>query len=444
MRIIKFLVGIGFYILIGANPLSLQSQGKQMLPGKFPQIGNLCPDFALTDIQHYKQRRATLKDFKGKWLVLYFWSKGCTTSLTNFTKLEKLQHEYGDKLTFMLIGPDDAVNKEIYHTFYRHYKLSLPVTFEKELADDFGVPGFPHIVMVNPKGIVKAISYTINREGIDRLLNKENSGLPYSFNKAEKESNKLNFNSLKPFLVDGNGGTGDDFIYRSILTKWEPSMGMIGTHAFRSRARPNEVLITGADLARLYLLAYNDRKYLFPFGGENDYGKWWPKPILEVKDTSAFGHDYNMHSKIYTYSLVAPKEKTDPEIMQKMMRRDLQNIFGYKVRLEKRTMPYYKLTASKKAKEKLRTSGGAKSDEGNGITSFKIVNQPVSRLIKFLWGYNQKKPPFIDETGIDYHIDITMEGILTDFEYVKTELEKQGLFLTLSKKEMFVVVISDP
>jgi hypothetical protein len=53
--------------------------------------------------------------------------------------------------------------------------------------------------------------------------------------------------------------------------------------------------------------------------------------------------------------------------------------------------------------------------------------------------------PFIDETGITYEIDYTINlKEIEDFATFRRSLEKYGLYLEKSVRKMKVVVISDP
>lgn len=435
----KHIIYITIILLGMFCPCQGQTTGK-FDPENYPKIGQPCPEFILNDIHHYKKKRASLENFKGKWLVLYFWSRGCSSSITGFMELEELRKQFSDKFTFMLVGRDTQTAKDIYKAYRDKYSLKLSSAYEKELAERFGTAGYPHIVIVDPKGTVREIAYQVTATGLENLIKGKESGLGHSQNKAEKESGEGKYDRRRLFMVDGNGGGDNDFTYRSILAKWQPYMLAKGIVNFRSTSRKNEVLIASASLSRLYLLAYNDRKPLIPVG-DNDYVDWWYKPLLKVRDTSLFDPQTNNR---FTYSLIVPKDKADIAYMQKIMQNDLESYFGYKVSVEKRMMPYYKLTATKKAKEKLLTSGKPMDEFGDGIINYTIINQPISRVVKALWAYNQSGPPFVDETGIDYNIDMKLKGVFTDLEDMKRILSGYGLSLELSKKEMNVVIVSDP
>ena len=69
-----------------------------------PEIGDLAPDFYLEGInKSIKSKKAwDLKDFKGKWLVLYFYPKdftaGCTLEAKGFSELKKDFSKYNAEI----------------------------------------------------------------------------------------------------------------------------------------------------------------------------------------------------------------------------------------------------------------------------------------------------------------------------------------------------------
>ena len=108
-------------------------------------------------------------------------------------------------------------------------------------------------------------------------------------------------------------------------------------------------------------------------------------------------------------------------------------------------MPYWKvLIKNDEARKTLQSQGGEALISGSGATEIVLTNQSMERLVSIMWGLYQLGPPFIDETGIEGNIDITLEGVLTDFEDFKKALERNGLKLEKGKKTMKVIVIRDP
>src|SRR5258706_7287535 len=69
-----------------------------------PEIGKPMPDFSVDNIKNYKTTKASLKDFRGKWLIFDFWGINCKACIASFPKINQIQQEFPDKLQMLLDG----------------------------------------------------------------------------------------------------------------------------------------------------------------------------------------------------------------------------------------------------------------------------------------------------------------------------------------------------
>lgn len=104
---------------------------------KVLKAGDLAPDFSLQD-QDEKQTR--LSDFRGNWVVLYFYPKdntpGCTIEANDFTKLAK---DF-EKMNAVVLGvsPDSC---ESHAKFVAGHKLKIDLLSDpdKKILQTYGV-----------------------------------------------------------------------------------------------------------------------------------------------------------------------------------------------------------------------------------------------------------------------------------------------------------------
>ena len=402
-----------------------------------PEIGKACPDFALTNIQYYNKDKVTLSDFRGKHLILDFFSQGCTSCFASFPKVNLLQKEFQDRVDIILVGSarGDKI-KETYEKFRSRQKLDLAVTYELELLDRWEIHRFPHILWIDDKGIVKAITAgDLSAQNIQAFL--EGKDFDF-FDKSKKATTKMEteYNHNKPFLVDGNGGKSDDFLFRSLLAEWKGNTSIQIPSTIDSKDGRFECL--GSIPWHLYRLAYTGSTYYL-----EDYGKFFHLPFLEVEDSIHFRFDTYNKKNVFNYSLIVPSSKATREYLMGVMQRDLKDYFGYEVSIEKRIVPYWRLIADKPAKKRLaNTSGTVLRNVSH--TGFSLKNVPMKEVILTIWGYHQMEPPFIDETGIDYNIDLEIDVLLTDLKAIQKAFRKKGLILERGTKEMPAIVIRDP
>ena len=129
------------------------------------------------------------------------------------------------------------------------------------------------------------------------------------------------------------------------------------------------------------------------------------------------------------------------------MQHDLHNYFGYDVKVETRMMPYWKITCTPESKEKLRTKGNKDSTRDSDDDYFygkvQVFDSPMKYVVDYLWTCYQLEPPFIDETGIDFNVNVDFGNTLGSFEKMKKTLANNGLYLIKGEKEMKVIVIRD-
>lgn len=435
------------FLIVFLIHLSKSSLDAQSNEENYPIVGRVCPDFYLNEIDYYSKNHARLQDFRSKWLVLDFWTKGCVSCVQSFPKINRLQDEFKDEIQFLLVAKNDLkFNKGIKQMFERfrlQQNLKLSIAYDSLLFKQFGVQIVPHIVIVDPSGIVRAVTYSedVNSGNLKALLT---GAMPFFKAKDNVfQASQMRHISMDSIFSDNHVlkevNELNDFRYKSELSAWNRDMPIwIATRIQneRSRWRFNA---TAMSLLRLYNIAYLGRTD-WPIG-DSLYFSFWRYPILELKDSSAFDCDFMTGRGYYNYSLIVPKAVASKAYMQWAMQCDLKKYFQFDVAIEKRMMPHWKLGASPKCN--LQTTGGPSSIKGDH-SGYVFRNVSVDEILKVIWSYHQTEPPFIDSTGIMGNIDISIHAIMTDLNDLRCVLTESGLTLILDKREISVVVIKDP
>lgn len=135
--------------------------------GELPEAGKAAPDFNLPD-QHGK--RHTLQDFRGKWLVLYFYPKddtpGCTQEACAFR--DDLSELSSMGAAVVGISVDDG---ESHARFAKKYHLPFPLLADHstETAARYGALmnlGFMKVArrytfLINPQGVLVKVYLSV-------------------------------------------------------------------------------------------------------------------------------------------------------------------------------------------------------------------------------------------------------------------------------------------
>ncbi|PIQ21146.1 MAG: hypothetical protein COW65_10855 [Cytophagales bacterium CG18_big_fil_WC_8_21_14_2_50_42_9] len=106
-----------------------------------------------------------LNDFKGKYLVINWWSTGCGPCIKEMPVLNKMVEKYKSRkdVAFVAMAWDE---KEKLKNFLSKRSFRYQQTFNKELATIFG-ESFPKHVIVNPQGIVTYYSSGLEMEMVE-------------------------------------------------------------------------------------------------------------------------------------------------------------------------------------------------------------------------------------------------------------------------------------
>lgn len=110
-------------------------------------------DADLVDLQEKKRR---LADYKGKYLLLDFWSVGCGPCLMAMPELKALSDTLKDRLTVVSLNIDDK--RSLWKRTSEKEQISWVNLNDDRgmtgLAARYGVNGIPHYVMISPEGTV--------------------------------------------------------------------------------------------------------------------------------------------------------------------------------------------------------------------------------------------------------------------------------------------------
>lgn len=378
----------------------------------------------------------SLATLKGTPFILDFFSSICTVCFKNLPKINGLQSRFGNRLKLVLVGIDDGKIRNIYGKFQQQLGLHLTVAYDKAVYKKMKVPFVPYAVWVDAKSVVRAVTgpEEVTADNIENFISGQGLHI------TAVPVGKIPFDAKRPFLVEGNGAADSSFLYRSVLSAWTPVMQTSYPPDITSSSFQNSFQVLGTDLARLYNYAYFGKAEWT--AADALYGKASPFPVVETTDTGLFASDGTTGKNMFCYSLVLPAGKFSREGLQRALQKDLEVFSGFRAHTEKRRLPCWVLRAIDGAKESLRTKGGPQKGRSSPV-GFAYANVATKKVIEVLQARFQDFPPFLDETGIGFNIDLSIEAAMSNFESVKNALAVQGLVLTREDRELTAIVIGE-
>lgn len=190
MKNYKYIVIILTIVLLS---LKGQAQG-YLTPYGERKIGESVPDFALKVLGN--EQGVKLSDYRGKSIILEFWSIVCGSCIKKIPFLDSVQHEFGDNLQILLVNIkylNQSVEKivEIINRVSKQYqtKISLPVVLAEVYDKSASIHDYfrsskvtvvPHFVWINKKGVLAAITgpNEVTRENIEFFIREDKIVLP--------------------------------------------------------------------------------------------------------------------------------------------------------------------------------------------------------------------------------------------------------------------------
>jgi len=112
------------------------------------------PDFTLPDLERGK---VSLKDFRGKLLMLNFWASWCVPCREEMPAMERLYQRYKDR-GFVILGVNIKDDKKSAVSFVRELKITFPIGFDPngDVGLLYGAWGLPATYLIDARGIALA------------------------------------------------------------------------------------------------------------------------------------------------------------------------------------------------------------------------------------------------------------------------------------------------
>ncbi len=120
--------------------------------------GDPAPDFTLPYLEEGKISEVSLKDYRGKVLIINFWASWCPPCKRELPSLMSLHKKFKNREDFALlaISCDEEGFKPVKELFSKR-NLILPVANDREMKikDLYGVDKFPETFFIDKKGYVR-------------------------------------------------------------------------------------------------------------------------------------------------------------------------------------------------------------------------------------------------------------------------------------------------
>jgi peroxiredoxin len=141
----------GFMVLSGAPVLSQSKVDYKVVPILQPMKETApTPEFSLSTPDG---KKVSLKDFRGKIVLLNFWASWCVPCREEMPAMEKLYKEYKEK-NFVVLAVAVKDRKQDAIDFVKELKITYPIALDPEaqVGSLYGAWGLPATYLIGPKG----------------------------------------------------------------------------------------------------------------------------------------------------------------------------------------------------------------------------------------------------------------------------------------------------
>lgn len=396
-------------------------------------IGDRVPDVVLNNLYNYSVASTKLSAFSGKLLLLDFWATYCATCIQKMDHLEQLVKQYPEQLQVLLVSTaGKADTRQRINALFERVKnnsgkkFQLPVVVnDRVLSALFPNKYLPHIVWINGDQKVIAItgSEAVTAKNIDSVL----QGNTPEFTLKEDH---LEFKPAKGLFKNGNGGSGNNFLFRTIIT---PNViGIPSSSSMEKDTAGKVIRITHANAGLLFLInqAYDaDLPFshidLREAGVELDYRN---------KD------DQWMVNNSYCYELVIPP--TSYFAAKELMQQDLRRYFGLRATVQQVLTDCYILTADTVTLKRFQSTTGKQINTLFEKSGKLMRNSHMNTLSSYL---DAVLPiPVVNETNCLFAVDLDLpDKNQTDVAALNKALLAYGLQLEPAKRVQPILIITN-
>ena len=155
-------------VMIGAIAFTIYNGVTKEKSGLL-QVGDMAPDFALTDLNG---ERHQLSDYKGQGVFVNFWGTWCKPCEKEFPLMEKQYQVYKDQ-GVQILAVNIAQSDYEVEQYAERKKLTFPIVIDKNksVMDAYNIRPLPTTILVNPDGeIVKIITGEMSEEDIKSYM----------------------------------------------------------------------------------------------------------------------------------------------------------------------------------------------------------------------------------------------------------------------------------
>ena len=150
------IIALGLLLIQACTPSSQAMQGGQQEAAVGINVGELAPDFTLTDLEG---NSVTLSEYRGKVVFINFWATWCPPCRAEMPDIESLYQEYKDK-GLVVIGIDIGEPEATVRQFVQRggYSWTFVLDNTGGVAANYNIRAIPTSFFIDREGVIQAVN----------------------------------------------------------------------------------------------------------------------------------------------------------------------------------------------------------------------------------------------------------------------------------------------
>jgi peroxiredoxin len=377
-----------------------------------PILGKVCPDFQLSILTHTGgEKTISLRDLKGKIVILEFWATYCKPCIPSLTHFDKLQAQFGNNIKIIAISDENRDKVDPFLLKHNYKFLNFSMDWGRKVNDMFFHHFIPHTVVIDQDQVVRAFTSPdeIDDAAIGKLINREPVGFVMK-HEFQEDANRANASVevSQPTVIYKIPEPS----YRFDFSENKPPLS-----TEYQKISDTELKFVNAPLSLMYQVLYGQRNN---------------RLIFEVEKTEKYTGDEPEYR--YCFQLNVPP--TLGKTVQEVGIHQLEYIFPLRSKLEARSRKAFVL--QKADIQPVVTAKDSSRIVANGFTLNNLIDYLESNqhLIENL--------PVVNETGLDGNLIIDVDWFQRYSDSIENKLKTLGLQREIKEVALPCLVLYEP